>query len=176
MNALNSVILWQIFSIFAISHVATFENENYIVGGSTSGPGQFPFVASLRTMFNRHQCGGCILSNRWIISSGHCTWNRRPGILLVATGAHTQSDGYIHRVDTIVMHPNYNPNGVVNDISLIRTVNEIVFISGRVQPAPLPGHDLTEGGRITVYLAGWGYIQVNNFKQCVNSCRLSTIK
>lgn len=165
MNALNSIILWQIFSIFASSHSATFEQENYIVGGSASGPGQFPFVASLRTLFNVHQCGGCIISNRWILTSAHCTWHGRPNLLLVAIGAHTQSDGYIYRIDTVAIHPNYNPEGVVNDIALIRTINEIAFISGRIQPAQLPGFDLTEGGRITAYLAGWGFIQVNNFKQ-----------
>lgn len=64
MSTLNQITRRrQIILIFSIPllHLTVIEKENYIVGGSTSGPGQLSFLASLRTIFNTHQCGGCII-------------------------------------------------------------------------------------------------------------------
>ncbi len=47
------------------------EWEGRIVGGHTANPGQFPFIASLRTNSNFHFCGGSIISDRWVVSAAH---------------------------------------------------------------------------------------------------------
>ncbi len=42
--------------------------QGRIVGGSQAAVGQFPYIASIRTLGNFHFCGGSIISDRWVIT------------------------------------------------------------------------------------------------------------
>ena len=43
-----------------------------IIGGSYANEGQFPYQVSLRTLPNRHFCGGSIINEEYILTAGHC--------------------------------------------------------------------------------------------------------
>lgn len=138
--------------------------NSYIINGHTAEPGQFPFVISLRNRINANICGACLISNRWVVTAAHCLLGRFniPHNVFVATGAHGRYDGKRYRVDLIIDHPAYNPMGVYNDISVVRTTDDIVFVPGRVQPARLPMSDITDGVEIPVWVAGWGLTKVQH--------------
>lgn len=139
------------------------EAGDFIVGGRDANVGQFPFMAALRTRANQHVCGGCIISNRWILSAAHCTQNQfaNPANLLAALGAHTRFDGRPHRLDAIVNHPRYNRQWMTNDVCVLRTAQTIQYIQGRIVPARLPTQDYTDGHRHQVFVSGWGLTQVS---------------
>lgn len=69
--------------------------------------GQFPYQASLRTIWSTHFCGGAILNTRWILSAAHCfVFLEIPEIV---TGSTRVSEGGWHYpVERIVIHPNYD--------------------------------------------------------------------
>lgn len=140
-------------------------NENRIFGGHTASPGQFPYQVSLRTRgraknmtagWFRHQCGGSIISNRWILSAAHCTqdYYSNASWVTVAVGAHRiMEDGQIYILDRIVNHPAFIPAHLHNDLSLLRTVEGIQF-NQIVQSVPLRRRFVDEGAKSIV--SGWG--------------------
>lgn len=48
--------------------------EDRIVQGKIAPGGAFPYQASLRVRENYHVCGGSIISDRWILTAGHCLY------------------------------------------------------------------------------------------------------
>lgn len=138
--------------------------DNYIVGGRNANRHQFPWIVSLRNTMNRHHCGGFILSDRWVGSAAHCTIRRlaNPNNLIIASGAHTQTDGRKHRVDRIVNHPRYNQEHVTFDFSIIQTVDRIpITPQGPVRAIRFPTGPVVHDGS-TVFIAGWGWSRVRH--------------
>lgn len=152
-----------IFIVLLPSNGANSKSASYIINGQTAEPGQFPFVISLRNRINAHICGACLISNRWVVTAAHCLLGRFniPHNVFVATGAHERYDGRRYRVDLIIKHPEYNPIGVHNDLGLVRTADDMEFVSGRVQPARLPTTDITIDAEVPVWVAGWGFTKVH---------------
>lgn len=143
-------------------------SEDRIIGGQTARPGQFPYQVSLRQQrkvhgtvgWFGHQCGGSIISRRWILSAAHCTQGHHSNCsnLAVAVGAHhVGNDGQIYLLNRIVNHPAHDEILLRNDISLLRTIERIQFNEG-VHAIPLKRQFVKEGAVSTV--SGWGRIQV----------------
>lgn len=134
-----------------------------IVGGSNATKGQFPYQVSLRAIKSKaHYCGGCIISNRFIVTAAHCSLGAYadPSNVEAVVGALSRSqDGVVVRLGKIFAHERYNAFQLKNDIALIRTLNEIVF-SDTVQPIALPTKP-TEGD-LHVILSGWGRLEVKS--------------
>lgn len=141
---------------------ATAEGDNYIVGGRNAQRGQFPWLVSLRTVQNKHFCGGYILSNRWIGTAAQCTRRHqaKPHNIIAVTGAHTRVDGVRNRIARIIIHPRNVPHRLIYDIAVLQTAVDIVF-NALVRPVTLPTRRVVHDGT-TVQLAGWGYTKVSN--------------
>lgn len=146
------------------SNAQDVDPNNYIIGGQTARPNQFPFIVSLRGTNNQHFCGGGIISDRWILSAAHCTQDdfARPQNVIAVVGAHhRQNDGVPIRLDGIVNHPRYNARFMTNDICVLRTAAQIQFQQGRVQALQLPTGDYVDSQRQRVWIAGWGLVRVS---------------
>ncbi|XP_040150899.1 chymotrypsin-2-like [Anopheles arabiensis] len=125
-----------------------------IVGGYDATEGQFPHQVSLRRPPNFHFCGGSIIGPRWIISATHCTIGMEPANLNVYVGSvKLASGGVYYRTMRIVNHPLYDPNTIENDISLIQTVQPIVF-NEHTQPIGLASTNLISATGASI--SGWG--------------------
>jgi len=162
------IVLALLACVVIASSSEQVEIDNYIVGGQTARPNQFPFMVSLRTMQNFHFCGAGILSDRWLVSAAHCTQKETsdPRNVAAVFGAHHRAnDGHPVRVDTIINHPGYNEQWMLNDICVLRTAQSVPTVQGRIHPLRLPTRDYTEGQNQRVWIAGWGktnYPGVNN--------------
>lgn len=127
-----------------------------IAGGQDATPGQFPFVASIRDQNNVHMCGGAIIGPQHVVTAARCTQVNR-NIIFVHAGAHSRVSGTRFAVRRIVRHPQYNPQFMLNDISVLVTTLRIEY-NRFVQPIALPQTDTPEGFPAAV--AGWGITQV----------------
>ncbi|XP_035783470.1 chymotrypsin-2-like [Anopheles albimanus] len=127
---------------------------NRIIGGNDATDGQFPYQVSLQTPTNFHFCGGSIIGARWILSAAHCTISRTAANVNVYVGSVARSSGGVyHSSMRIVNHPTYNSNTLENDISLIETVEPIVF-NANTQPIALGSSFILSGTGATI--SGWG--------------------
>lgn len=57
-----------------LSTLSAFDIEPRITGGEEAVRGQFPFYALLNAEADgyNYTCGGALISNQWVVTSGHC--------------------------------------------------------------------------------------------------------
>jgi hypothetical protein len=86
-----------------------------VVGGTTASAGQYPFIISLRTIFNSHTCGGSLIANNWVVTAAHCVYNSSPSSYSVVAGINqlNSNSGVQVGVAEIIVHPNYNQNLII---------------------------------------------------------------
>ncbi|CAL7934515.1 unnamed protein product [Xylocopa violacea] len=140
-----------------------WKNPSRIVGGNVTGVNEYPMMAGvvdivLQMIF----CGSTIISNRFVLTAGHCVERRDVNELGVVVGEHdvdTASETNatrFHRAAEIIFHPNYVTGGRLNDLALLKTSTEIVY-NLEVGPACLPfQHSPDTFGGNFVSLLGWG--------------------
>jgi len=135
-------------------------DEMRIVGGENAKSGQFRWQAyySPCTYEGCSICGATVISNRWLVSAAHCTEGSDVSLSKVYLGSVQRRGGDEYPLDQQIIHENYIDVNQGNDISLLRTEDEIVF-NEYVHPACLPAEDacLAEGSQ--TYVSGFGTIE-----------------
>ncbi|XP_035725274.1 serine protease nudel-like isoform X2 [Vespa mandarinia] len=128
--------------------VVTKLNEEFdtilgIVGGRASEPEAWPFLIAMYKDGNFH-CGGVILNEYWIITAAHCLvqtnhyYEVQAGILRrLSFSPMTQN----RIAKSIVVHPNYDPNTMRNDIGMIMLDAPLHF-NRWVRPACFPNENI----------------------------------
>ncbi|XP_041779186.1 brachyurin-like [Anopheles merus] len=112
-----------------------------IVNGFPASLGQFPYQVFL-VGDGRLACGGSLISAEWVLTAAHC----QVGIsqFTVRAGSiQNNSGGTVRTSNLIIIHPNYNPSNLNNDIGLIR-LNEPMPLGGNIQVVALPEANLSE--------------------------------
>ncbi|XP_052899190.1 trypsin-5-like [Anopheles moucheti] len=126
-----------------------------IVGGFVIDITDAPYQVSLQ-YGNEHNCGGSILSERWILTAAHCIHDDSSSELTVRVGSSEHaSGGKVIRVARVVSHPHHGSSSNSYDIALLELESELIF-SNKIQPVVLPEQDASveEGTMGTV--TGWG--------------------
>lgn len=133
-------------------------SDERIVGGKMAETGQFPYHAELsnRTHF---YCGGSIIGERFILTAAQCTYKKRSNltniIALVGASSIISTQSRLHLINRLVNHPRFNHRTLANDISVLRTVEKIVF-NWSTQPISLPTTDVPVEGNVPATVTGYG--------------------
>ncbi|KAJ6642449.1 Collagenase [Pseudolycoriella hygida] len=158
---LRSVIAFVgVFTIVSSSLLFERLPPTRIVNGFQANPGQFPHQALLEITLPQGKtgvCGGSLLSNEWVITAAHCALLAKS--FKISLGAQTfanpsEPGRVIDITTTKIVHSQYNPFLLTNDLTLIKLSRKIEF-TDRIQPVILPkSNDLFEGQ--DVIASGWG--------------------
>ncbi|XP_043285567.1 transmembrane protease serine 9-like [Venturia canescens] len=143
-------------------------NSGRIVGGEDAEPGEFPYQVSLQwsqssSQEGRHFCGGCILSENYIVTAGHCALAVPSyGSFVVKAGKHfitrAEPEEQVVEVEKSVVHPEYVGYVAPYDIAVLKLKTPLKFNSA-VQPIELPKQgEIFEGKS---HLSGWGSVAGN---------------
>lgn len=92
--------------------------ESRIIGGKNASKTQFKYAASIRNG-DFHFCGGSILTNRWVITSGFRLEGESASTTFV--GDYALAGGVAYNVSKLVPHPKYVDDADLYDIGLIQT-------------------------------------------------------
>ncbi|XP_076297371.1 venom serine protease 34 [Lasioglossum baleicum] len=140
-----------------------WKNPSRIVGGTETGVNEYPMMCALVDLeLSAPFCGCTIIYNKYVVTAGHCLYNRNITNIIILVGDHDYEIGSdtnasaIYGIQRTLPHPNYDAENNINDIALIQVKGEIKF-NDRVGPACLPfqhSPDTFGGDRVTAL--GWG--------------------
>jgi len=129
--------------------------------------GEYPWQAALLKRIgpqdSLYVCGGVLISPNFILTAAHCIKENRPEDLKVRLGewdVHREDEfyPYVERfVQDIIIHPDFFPGNLVNDIAIIRLENPVDFSASgpHIMPACLPdSFDNFVGQKC--WVTGWG--------------------
>ncbi|XP_968854.2 brachyurin [Tribolium castaneum] len=147
-----------LFLVYTWTSSAKQITNSRIIGGITAFAGQFPFAVAIETTTKdgKYFCGGTLLNDQWIITAAQCA----DGALLfsIQIGATSLSDPDENRLvlatSEYVLHPEYDPATLKNDIALIELRIPIQFSNYILPIHGLPEAALEAGVRVVAL--GWG--------------------
>ncbi|CAK9799736.1 Chymotrypsin-like protease CTRL-1 [Anthophora plagiata] len=125
------------------------DDTERIVGGQYATLGQFPFMAVVHRLMGQgmvSQCGGTIISSRWVLTAGHCV-QPTPHKFFVVFGIIDKSiiqyDFLLKPAIAMIttkgyLHDDYKPT--FNDIGLLYMPQDIPF-GETIQPIQLAGYN-----------------------------------
>nr|XP_046252790.1 chymotrypsin-C-like [Scatophagus argus] len=131
-----------------------------VVGGEDVRPHSWPWQISLQ--YNRqgewrHTCGGTLISNEWVLTAAHCISSGME--YRVALGKHdliqNEESAVFKGTGTIIVHENWNPFFIRNDIALIKLESPVTF-SDTIQAACVPPAGFILPNNAPCYVTGWG--------------------
>lgn len=171
----------KIISIFTLVYIFGVVGINCVLNGTKAEEGTFGYQVSLRNRKEEHfhECSGAILNTRVILTSAACMFYggfTHPNTMLAVIGTiYVDSDdfpGIKIYIEQITSHPSFDLRTYVNDIALLRTVQQIEFTK-YIQPVGLPSVDLPIEQSVTAKVSGWGFTDVSKCIQVlciISSC------
>jgi secreted trypsin-like serine protease len=131
-----------------------------IVNGEPGVPGDFPFLASVRSYVGSsyYTCGGTFVSSTKVVTAAHCFFDengRRLTDVRVGPAEGTGLPSSRVTASVVDVHLDYSPITQVNDIAVITLSRAIPGVSVVSIPTAVQWQALTEGGD-SVRSAGWG--------------------
>jgi hypothetical protein len=141
-----------------------------ITGGTNALISDFPWQIYFIT--GHYRCGGSIISNRWVVTAAHCTFNTTGGAIpvdsmFVQVGSDNPINhplaGNTYAVNQTIVNAGYDSQTLLNDIALLRLKDTINFTNAT--PIKLvTTDDASEGATVPgvmSWVTGWGLTHVN---------------
>ncbi|GAB1300154.1 Mannan-binding lectin serine protease 1 [Apodemus speciosus] len=142
-----------------------------IFNGRPAQKGTTPWIAMLSHLNGQPFCGGSLLGSNWVLTAAHCLYHPldpeeptlnnsyllSPSDFKIIMGKHwrrrSDEDEQHLRVQSIILHPLYDPRTFENDLGLVE-LSESPRLNDFVMPVCLPEQPSTEGTMVIV--SGWG--------------------
>ncbi|XP_055631611.1 serine protease snake-like isoform X2 [Toxorhynchites rutilus septentrionalis] len=144
------------------------ESIGLIVGGHASKPEEFPHMAVLGIRESdgtiRFECGGSLISDRFVLTAGHCviTQSGAPNVVRLGDyNLYSTTDGTTgvdFEIEQILKHPEYKPSrSKYNDIALVQ-LSRVVDFGSAIRPACLwPSSELNVTKAVAIGYGATGY-------------------
>jgi secreted trypsin-like serine protease len=114
-----------------------------IVGGEAAGTATWGWAVSLSVGGNFF-CGGSVISSSWIITAAHCFISLPASVTVtIYAGSNQVTAGQSRVVSQIFVHPNFDQNSFVNDITLLKLSSPLNMSDPAVSSICLPSVDST---------------------------------
>ncbi|XP_011495147.1 PREDICTED: chymotrypsin-2-like [Ceratosolen solmsi marchali] len=172
MNILFTIVLWLQLEI------AVFGKSTRIIGGEPVDINKHAYMAALRNVMpDYHFCGATIISNKHMLTAGHCLYNKLENLnrIRVYTGSNSPSSysGKAHKILQVHVHPAYNETKSTNHDLAILTLKDPLIFGPTHKSVALPIENIREGS-FAVAL-GWGLSQYPS-TTCSNVLRKTRLK
>ncbi|XP_022211314.2 venom protease [Drosophila obscura] len=145
-------------------------DESRIVGGTTAGVSEYPWMARL-SYFNRFYCGGTLLNDRYVLTAAHCVKGFMWFMIKVTFGEHDRCNDKERPETRFVLRAfsqKFSFSNFDNDIALLR-LNDRVPITSFIRPICLPRveqrNELFVGTRAIA--TGWGTLKEDGKPSCL---------
>ncbi|CAH0592707.1 unnamed protein product [Chrysodeixis includens] len=153
---MRSIVLFGLFIV-----AVTAAPGERIAGGSATNIESYPSIASLLYTWNwssyLNACGGIILNNRSILTAAQCPRNDPANRWRVRVGStNANTGGTVLLVNTMIVHPNFDLDSLINDVAIMRTASSIAF-NNAVRPASIAGANYNIADNTGLSAAGWGH-------------------
>jgi secreted trypsin-like serine protease len=143
-----------------------------IIGGRPSQEGAWPWQVSLHATgrldgtaqgaFQSQFCGGTLIARQWVLTAAHCVVRDDGGVsapasIAVRTGSVDLSRGDMREVARVIIHDDYDPYVLENDIALLQLAQPVQESTGPVSAISVHrGATLPEGPAVVI---GWGMME-----------------
>jgi hypothetical protein len=139
-----------------------------ITGGASAVISDFPWQVYF--ISGNFRCGGSIISNRWVVTAAHCTFNDTGTPIPVSTmsvrvglnNPQNVSEGKTYPVSQAIVNAGFDSQTLLNDIALLRLQDTINFANAK--PINLVTTDDAAQGAtdpgVLSWVTGWGLTQV----------------
>ncbi|WP_138421563.1 S1 family serine peptidase [Maritimibacter alexandrii] len=150
--------------------------DTRIVGGRPADEGEWPAAVSLHDtatldetggdFFLSELCGGTIITQDWILTAAHCLVDedgqvKPPDSLVVRSASNSIYDGNVNLAAEFVVHEDYDPWTLDNDIALIRLAQPIYGGAGTDTIPLIPQGAVIPNAPAMV--VGWGMLDDGTF-------------
>lgn len=124
-----------------------------LINGDVANPGQFPYQAYIKlNKIKRLVCGGAIVSKNLVITAASCFVYGTS--VKVVVGSDDRRKGIKYEAAEVIIHKDYNSTTLLNNIALVKTVEEIKFSADLVQPIAIRRTPVDTGALSVT--SGWG--------------------
>uniref|UniRef100_A0A3Q3F7S6 trypsin n=1 Tax=Labrus bergylta TaxID=56723 RepID=A0A3Q3F7S6_9LABR len=108
--------------IFLILHYILFYSEG-IIGGREAVPHSRPYMASIQVQEGenmKHECGGFVVADQWVMTAVHCLPNGRKVVLGVHSLSEPEDEKQTFDILELHNNPTFSASNYDNDIALIK--------------------------------------------------------
>ncbi|CAH1996464.1 unnamed protein product [Acanthoscelides obtectus] len=126
-----------------------------IIGGREASIMEYPYQASIQ-FFGKHQCGGSIITERFVLTAAHCIIGESKRSITVRVGSsYRNKDGKVFNVIKLFRHPEFDEETYNYDIAILQLSGAVEFGAGvRKVALPSPGTIISDGTAASA--TGWG--------------------